>query len=70
MIASFSDASFKGVNDILEWGQLKLEGNVTSQAPTQRKSLNDIENEFNTEHISGKADPNPHETETEDDDKV
>ncbi len=49
MITSFSDASFQGVSDILEWGQLKLAGNATEQAPSGRKSLAQIEAELSRE---------------------
>jgi len=53
MISSFSDASYKGVADLLNWGQLKLAGNATDDdeapPPNPRKTLEEIEKELNEE---------------------
>ena len=59
MITSFSDASFKGISEVLEWGQLKLAGNVTEEIiPEEKKSLEDIEKEFKDKASKDSANPN------------
>ena len=60
IITSFSDASFKGVSDILEWGQMKLEGNAsTANIPPVRKSLEQIEEELDRGKIKGEVNKQP-----------
>jgi len=70
MMAKFSNASFKGVADILEWGQLKLEGNVSSKAPEENLSWKDLNNDLKDDQKEGKENPyaQPNEDAYDDDD--
>lgn len=75
IITSVSSASFKGVADILEWGQFKLEGNVTDQVPEKKVKWEDLEDDYSkSESQHDQYDDNykytSEETSEEDDDKI
>ncbi len=54
IITSVSDASFRGVADILEWGQLRLGGgNASEEIPPAKKTLEEIEQELNKTGATG-----------------
>eukprot|EP00826_Nyctotherus_ovalis_P043088 TRINITY_DN4507_c0_g5_i1.p3 TRINITY_DN4507_c0_g5~~TRINITY_DN4507_c0_g5_i1.p3 ORF type:complete len:137 (-),score=38.43 TRINITY_DN4507_c0_g5_i1:162-572(-) len=72
MMAKFSNASFRGVADILEWGQLKLEGNVTNKAPEEDlswKNLNEETGDFPFD-VKDELNVPPEDEGYDDDDKI
>lgn len=69
MMAKFSDAGFKGVADILEWGQLKLEGNVSDKAPEENLSWKDLNEDSKDNQQENEAPPED-EAYDDDDDKI
>jgi translocation protein SEC62 len=72
MMAKFSDASFKGVADILEWGQLKLEGNVSDKAPEENLSWKDLNEDLKNDQQEATGDSYTQSDDTydNDDDKI
>ena len=65
-MSSFSNAGMKGVADILEWGQFKLEGNVTDRVPESKIQWE----EFNDETQEKTETHKPSEEYDDDDDKI